>query len=1146
MKMKPSVIALGLCSSLTLYGCGSDDNVTDSGSTDNPDSSSSDTTYSVKAIDGYLRGATVWLDLNDNSQLDSGEPSATSEDGGVATLDVTGIDNPETYPVVVQAIQDVTVDESTGNTVSRGFTMSAPPGVAQITPLSTLVHIEVKSGGSADVASATAKIATQMGINEEDVLSDYGTSQGSKKAAFAARNIVSSNSLPVLPSDLNDAASDNDGSNALLEAAAVIAVLIKDQVDNKTEEELDDVFINSQGTVDSDTDGDGVPDQDDAFADNAAEWLDTDGDKTGNNEDTDDDGDGVLDVDDAFPLDPDESKDTDDDGIGDNSDPDIDGDGYLNENDDFDDDPNEWLDTDLDGTGNNADTDDDGDGYADSEDSFPLDENEWLDTDGDTIGNNADSDDDGDGVPDNIDEDPLDKNVGATPTGAVILYLETQSVMYGVDVDDDDEIRRVYTEQLDISGTKAQLTTRSLIKANKSAVTVSSDDMDLILTADGWAQDSDQYTVDFSDNSLIAYPTNYPEISYTLSGSLVDLADDVIADSDFDWDNYTDETATFPANAYLLKLGLTPMQNTYYMWDWSPYLHDNLNDNSHDGVTSLAELIFDTLGSSSVSTGELQGMSIGEDIIVKFVTVDNSNTAQYYTIDWDAGQAELVATGSWSQQTINTETLLLFSLPSDALTAFGDAFDEPTPDMFVSVYNGMVYIGNQETADVLLENENLVLLNETAKNALIDNLELPVIQCSSGDTDGTTTVGMTEFATAIDDCYGASVITDDMVIGNNFHRVRGDGTTRDYTFNADGTLTVYKDSVEAYTANWAIADGYITITYEDSPQESWIWALLDYNTTTWSLKFLDTYLDGSDLITEIWSDTVSLVDVGSCVIEEGLDKSYSDFTSSLQAYADCNGGLPTVAESDVYGAELFRVKSNGETRLYTFESDGSATYYKDGMARSRTWSVNDDGLIEIRYSESGIDQYLALLADPVDDVLKFAVFAPEDTEIWLTQYTDISDDAAIEECTIGNSDYDENGDPVTTFTYAEYTQSADDCILATESSAAFSADFMAQLPRSMTTTFEGEIESYTFNQDGSTGTYSEGSNSFDFTWSVDDTSGELIITVTVGDQTYLDNIRIVDTDGVEFSLKVLSRSTELDGLEETSAGDVWSGIYTFE
>jgi|GEM_PF-598680 len=44
-----------------------------------------------------------------------------------------------------------------------------------------------------------------------------------------------------------------------------------------------------------DADGDGVGDPEDAFPNDASEWIDTDGDGTGNNADTDDDGDGLLD-----------------------------------------------------------------------------------------------------------------------------------------------------------------------------------------------------------------------------------------------------------------------------------------------------------------------------------------------------------------------------------------------------------------------------------------------------------------------------------------------------------------------------------------------------------------------------------------------------------------------------------------------------------------------------------------------------------------------------------------------------------------------------------------------------------------------------------------------------------------------------------
>ncbi len=74
-----------------------------------------------------------------------------------------------------------------------------------------------------------------------------------------------------------------------------------------------------------DLDGDGVPDDVDAFPDDPDEWLDSDGDGTGNNADDDDDGDGLSDLEEtAFgtdcsltdPLD----KDSDDDGVPDKAD----------------------------------------------------------------------------------------------------------------------------------------------------------------------------------------------------------------------------------------------------------------------------------------------------------------------------------------------------------------------------------------------------------------------------------------------------------------------------------------------------------------------------------------------------------------------------------------------------------------------------------------------------------------------------------------------------------------------------------------------------------------------------------------------------------------------------------------------------------
>jgi hypothetical protein len=109
--------------------------------------------------------------------------------------------------------------------------------------------------------------------------------------------------------------------------------------------------------------------------------------------------------------------DTDADGIPNQDDNDDDGDSYPDDNDTFPLNPTEWLDTDGDTIGNNADFNDDNDDYPDLNDTFPLDPTEWEDFDSDGIGNNADDDDDNDGYKDEEDEYPLDPSKWEAPEG---------------------------------------------------------------------------------------------------------------------------------------------------------------------------------------------------------------------------------------------------------------------------------------------------------------------------------------------------------------------------------------------------------------------------------------------------------------------------------------------------------------------------------------------------------------------------------------------------------------------------------------------------------------------------------------------------------------------------------------------------------
>ena len=185
-----------------------------------------------------------------------------------------------------------------------------------------------------------------------------------------------------------------------------------------------------------DSDGDGFVDPVDAFPNDPAERLDTDGDGIGNNADPDQDNDGVVNLHDLYPLDPVEWNDADGDGVGDNADAfpydrgessDTDGDGVGDNSDAFPDDPAETIDTDNDGVGNNA-------------DALPFDSREWLDSDGDGIGDNADPDLDNDGVANGIDVHPLDAARSESYSYRINLphgSNQSMSLSSAGDIDDD-------------------------------------------------------------------------------------------------------------------------------------------------------------------------------------------------------------------------------------------------------------------------------------------------------------------------------------------------------------------------------------------------------------------------------------------------------------------------------------------------------------------------------------------------------------------------------------------------------------------------------------------------------------------------------------------------------------------------------------
>ncbi|MDF2154551.1 thrombospondin type 3 repeat-containing protein [Vibrio sp. CAU 1672] len=463
MKKTQIALAIGVAGTSLLSGCGGDS------SSDNK--LSAQTTYSVKAIDGYLRNATVWLDLDNDYQLDSNEPRAISGVGGVANLNVEGIDDPGKYNVVVQVTTE-SVDEDTitdempeGEPVPVPYVMSAPAGATAVTPLTTKVNLVLEKKkaeaqtDSEDVLSdeqlealkeaAVQEVAGDL-LDPELIMGDYveDKANNSKAArlAYEAKVLVESNQLPETPSELNEAVksiAENKTSFDLLEALEAVSEQTQKSIDTVIKNSASDnaaanvdfnelsvpEFVTSKSQFMADDDSDGIPNALDAFPNDGNEWKDTDRDGIGNNTDTDDDGDGIADEYDAFPLNAKESADTDQDGIGNKADKDDDNDGVKDALDAFPLNPNESSDNDKDGIGDNADNDDDNDGILDADDPNPLKSHESADYDRDGIPDVEDNDDDNDGVVDEEDAFPFDSDES----------VDTDKDGLGDNQDDDDD-----------------------------------------------------------------------------------------------------------------------------------------------------------------------------------------------------------------------------------------------------------------------------------------------------------------------------------------------------------------------------------------------------------------------------------------------------------------------------------------------------------------------------------------------------------------------------------------------------------------------------------------------------------------------------------------------------------------------------------
>ncbi|MPW29748.1 hypothetical protein F9L16_12190 [Agarivorans sp. B2Z047] len=179
------------------------------------DSTPSNTQLSGLAIDGYISGATAFLDINFNGRLDAGEPSALTNENGQYDLALTGSDaDCADYAPIIIDVPVGAIDSDYGE-VEEAYQLSYPPAFAILseddlkatTPLTSIVWNSVEAelvemGEATTCAELKAnyslqeditkrleeqewRVARRYNITVEELYSDYIAEANAELHAFA-------------------------------------------------------------------------------------------------------------------------------------------------------------------------------------------------------------------------------------------------------------------------------------------------------------------------------------------------------------------------------------------------------------------------------------------------------------------------------------------------------------------------------------------------------------------------------------------------------------------------------------------------------------------------------------------------------------------------------------------------------------------------------------------------------------------------------------------------------------------------------------------------------------------------------------------------------------------------------------------------
>ncbi|MGI9570167.1 MAG: hypothetical protein ACR2PH_10630, partial [Desulfobulbia bacterium] len=170
-----------------------------------------DPTLSITGGDGYIEGATIFADTNQNDVLDPGEASGLTDAGGNAEL------TRASGPLVMYGGKDISTK------LPLEGSLQAPEGSSVITPLTTLVVALTNLGLTVEKAEAVVLEKLEMGPGKIDLLnfdpiraSVNGNLDGD--AAFAA-GVQVYTSLVSIATYLDDVSDGSIGINTAFDAA---------------------------------------------------------------------------------------------------------------------------------------------------------------------------------------------------------------------------------------------------------------------------------------------------------------------------------------------------------------------------------------------------------------------------------------------------------------------------------------------------------------------------------------------------------------------------------------------------------------------------------------------------------------------------------------------------------------------------------------------------------------------------------------------------------------------------------------------------------------------------------------------------------------------------------------------------------------